>query len=264
MLGTGSAFPRRSYNTCYVVDTGGGHILVDTGGGNGIISRLSDCHFEPSSIRHIILTHSHTDHILGAVWMVRLAVWKVVENMPSDILHIYGNRHTIDALLRICRLTFLPAYIDGIASAVCFHVISHGTVETIAGAQVRFIDCRSHGVVQHGFKATLPDGISLASLGDEALAEANIKDVSGVDYLICGAFCLYRDRDIFNPYKKHHRTVADVARMAAIARINNLILVHCEDRTPPNERQRAYAAEAGLYYSGNVIVPEDGDVIKLP
>jgi len=34
------------------------------------------------------------------------------------------------------------------------------------------------------------------------------------DYLMHEAFCLYRDKDIFRPYEKHHSTVKDACELA--------------------------------------------------
>ena len=53
----------------------------------------------------------------------------------------------------------------------------------------------------------------------------------GADWLMSEAFCLYEDRDCFQPYEKHHSTVLDAARLAQELRGKNLILYHTEDRT---------------------------------
>ena len=45
------------------------------------------------------------------------------------------------------------------------------------------------------------------------------------------AFCLYEDREQFQPYEKHHSTVLDAARLAEKLGTKNLVLYHAEDRT---------------------------------
>ena len=42
MMGTGSAFPKHSYNSCYAIKSYGGLMLVDAGGGNGIFNAIND------------------------------------------------------------------------------------------------------------------------------------------------------------------------------------------------------------------------------
>ena len=71
MIGTGSAFPKHSYNSCYVIKSHGGLMLVDAGGGNGIFNAINESGIKLSEIHHIFITHTHTDHILGAVWLIR-------------------------------------------------------------------------------------------------------------------------------------------------------------------------------------------------
>lgn len=46
--------------------------MVDAGGGNGILRILEDMDVDLCHIHSIFVTHEHTDHILGIVWMVRM------------------------------------------------------------------------------------------------------------------------------------------------------------------------------------------------
>lgn len=72
MLGTGSAGVTRCYNTCFFIRTENTVVLVDAGGGNGIISQIEKTGIKLTDIHHMFVTHAHTDHILGAVWVVRM------------------------------------------------------------------------------------------------------------------------------------------------------------------------------------------------
>lgn len=263
VLGTGSAFPTRSYNECFIVETDGGRLLVDGGGGNAIINILERMSVDIRTLHNLFVTHSHTDHILGAVWFIRRVVQFAIEGKYPGHLNVYGNSDVIEALRQICRLTFLKAYYEKMESVVDFRIVAPGDSADIAGCAVSFIDCRSANVDQTGFRMTLPDGRALFCLGDEALTAENAPEVAGADYLVCGAFCRYADRDVFRPYEKHHLTVKDVAATAQNFRIKNLILMHCEDRTPAASRQELYAEEAAEYYKGKIIVPEDGTMISL-
>ena len=76
------------------------------------------------------------------------------------------------------------------------------------------------------------------------------------------AFCLYRDRDIFKPYEKHHSTAIEAARTAASLGIKNLILYHTEDKTIA-ERKIKYTEEAKLEFKNPVYVPDDLESIIL-
>ena len=73
VFGTGNATVTRYYNTCFAIKNPENHyFMVDTGGGNGILRILEDMQVSIPDIHHIFITHEHTDHLLGIVWMIRV------------------------------------------------------------------------------------------------------------------------------------------------------------------------------------------------
>ncbi len=75
MLGTGNAHCTRCYNTCFTLqDADGGILLVDAGGGNGILVQMERAGLRIEDVHDIFVTHAHTDHLLGVVWIVRMAL----------------------------------------------------------------------------------------------------------------------------------------------------------------------------------------------
>lgn len=262
MLGTGSAMPSASYNTCFVIDTPDLRLMVDAGGGNGIFKAMTNAGIDVGSIHHFFITHSHTDHILGAVWLVRRIVQFAMEGSYEGRLTVYGNRDVLDALNVICRHTYLESYYAAMLEVIEFVEVAAGSRFNFDDTELEFIDCHSLNVAQTGFRMTLSEGTTIACLGDEALTKHNMVEVTGTDVLMCGAFCRYADRDIFKPYEKHHHTVRDVAQCASEASVSTLILYHCEDRNMPS-RAELYAAEASEFFDGKVIVPYDGERIEI-
>ena len=88
MLGTGNATVTQCYNTCFALQTGTTLLLVDGGGGNGVLAQLKKAGIAIADIHHLFVTHSHTDHILGVIWLIRMvAQCKGYEGQ----LHVYGN-----------------------------------------------------------------------------------------------------------------------------------------------------------------------------
>lgn len=76
------------------------------------------------------------------------------------------------------------------------------------------------------------------------------------------AFCLYSEKEKFEPYEKHHSTVRDVCRTAEELQVKNLILMHTED-SHMQDRKRLYTEEGEGVYSGKLWVPDDGESIEL-
>ena len=255
-LGTGAAMPARSYNACFALDMPGLRLLVDAGGGNEILRYLDRADIATESIHDFFITHTHTDHILGAVWVVRKIIANAMSGSYAGQLNVYGNADVIAAVDTICRLTFLKSYYDYGRKTINYVETGEGVTD-IGGYSFDFFDVGSENVKQTGFRVG-----SLAFLGDEGLTERNLDKVSGSAWLICGAFCRYADREIFKPYEKHHNTVLDIARLATDGNIGNLILFHSEDRDIDN-RQKLYAAEGAGMFGGRIIVPRDLETINI-
>ena len=76
------------------------------------------------------------------------------------------------------------------------------------------------------------------------------------------AFCLYSQRERFKPYEKHHSTVMDAAKLAQQLKVPHLVLWHTEDANV-EERKALYMEEAQPYYTGDLHIPDDLEVIPL-
>ena len=72
VFGTGNATVTNLYNTCFALRDGDEYFMVDAGGGNGILKILDNMQVPLERIHHIFVTHAHTDHVLGIVWMIRM------------------------------------------------------------------------------------------------------------------------------------------------------------------------------------------------
>ena len=84
----------------------------------------------------------------------------------------------------------------------------------------------------------------------------------GCEWLLHEAFCLYSERDLFNPYEKHHSTVKDACELAQKLHVPNLVLYHTEDKNIQN-RKELYSAEGESYFSGNLYIPNDLESIEI-
>ena len=74
MLGTGHATVTKCYNTCFIVKSAEDMLLVDAGGGNGILRQLEAASIDIADIHNLFVTHAHTDHILGVIWVIRMVM----------------------------------------------------------------------------------------------------------------------------------------------------------------------------------------------
>ena len=262
VLGTGNASVIKCYNTCFVLCAENKRLLVDGGGGNTLLLQLNKADIKYNDIHDIFLTHAHTDHILGVVWIVRMIAQQMRLGKYEGILNVYGNDKAINTLSMICKNTLPLGIVKQIEKQVVMNVLNDGDKFSVGKMHFTAFDIHSTKEKQFGFHASLPNGLTLACLGDEPYNDANHKWVANVDWLLCEAFCLKRDAAVFHPYEKHHSTAFDAAQKAQSLGVKNLLLYHTEDKTLSN-RKKLYTSEAKEVFSGNVLVPNDLEQIQL-
>lgn len=262
MLGTGNAAVTRCYNTCFALRCDDEVFLVDGGGGNGILKQLAAAGIELSRIHNIFVTHTHTDHILGVVWVVRMIAQSMNSGKYSGVLKVFGHAEAMRVLELICRSTLPGKVCAHFGVDIHFCSLEDGDSFVPASLPGQAFDIGSTKAQQFGFTLRLPDGKRLTCLGDEPYNERAAQYATEADWLLCEAFCLYADKERFKPYEKHHSTAADAGRLAAGLRVNNLLLYHTEDATLAT-RRAAYTAEAAEFFTGTIHVPDDLERITL-
>lgn len=263
VLGTGNATVTRCYNTCFAFKNDNHQFfMVDTGGGNGILRILEDMRMDLDRIHHIFLTHEHTDHLLGIVWLVRVIATRMTNGQYEGGLTIYCHEDLVETITTICRLTVQGKFFKMIGERIHLVPVHDGETLPILDYPVTFFDIHSTKAKQYGFTTILSDGQRFTCCGDEPFNERCMDYVKGSDWLTHEAFCLYSQRERFKPYEKHHSTVKDACELAQALGIKNLILWHTEDKNIA-QRQELYLQEGQPYFSGRLFVPEDQSVIEL-
>lgn len=265
MLGTGNATVSQIYNTCFVLQTPSTLMLVDAGGGNGILAQLKKVNVQISDIHHLFVTHAHTDHVLGVIWVIRMvAQCKGYEGL----LHVYGNDKVMKVIKAIIDMILAKKQLAKVAERVVFHQLEDGDCFEVGDMKLECFDIQSTKEKQFGFRAELPSSdesgkpLVLACLGDEPYNELNRRYIVGADWMMCEAFCLYADRDMFKPYEKCHSTALDAGKLAEELGVKNLILYHTEEKTLANRKEN-YTREAAENFKGRIFVPDDLEVIEL-
>jgi len=262
MLGTGNAMVTKCYNTCFAIEDNKEYFLVDTGGGNGILAQLEKAEIKMNQIHHIFVSHEHTDHVLGIVWIIRAAATAMKKGEFEGDLHIYCHEQLKETILTIAKLTVLKKFFVMIGERIFIHSVCDKEKVRILDYEITFFDICSDKAKQFGFTTTLLNGKKFTFIGDEYYRECEYEYALQADWLLHEAFCLYRDKDIFKPYEKFHATVKDACENGEKLGVKNLILYHTEDKNISN-RKELYLEEGKPYFSGTLYVPDDLDAIVL-
>lgn len=226
MLGTGNGGTLNLYNTCFVIQNNNGDFLVDTGGSIEIIKRLKQVNIELKDIKNIFISYSHTDHILGLIWMFK----------------------------KLGRASINGEIVD-------FHILKNDEKIEINGVEYTFFDIQARGTKQFGFECNL-NRKRLVFLGDETLNPNLYERVKNSDYVMHEAFCLDLEENIFHAYEKNHSTAKSASKVMNDLEVKNLILYHTEE-SHGNERKSLYIKEGKENFIGNIYVPDELEIIEL-
>lgn len=264
VLGTGWAMSEKLFNTSFILENEKKEkLLVDTGGGNGILSRLEDANVDLGEIHHLFITHKHTDHILGILWIIRKLEFNYIRRGKYEgKLTIYCHSELEEIIRGLCKLTLKQRFIDLLDDVIVFRNVKDKEIVNVNGYDLKIIDIHGKTTLQYGFKTTLNNGKSFIFLGDETLKEEVYDEVRDVDYMCHDADCIGDDEEKYTPEKFSHTTSKKATQFAEMLNVKNLILWHTKDFDLKN-RQKKFTDDAKKYFKGNVIVPNDLDIIEL-
>ena len=262
ILGTGHAGVTECYNTCFVLSEKERHFLVDGGGGNGLLRQLKHAGIRPKEITDIFVTHRHTDHITGILWMLREFSHAGPPGSPKRAVNIYAHDEVITILKTMAELLFPGHDGAGLRENVHFIEVSDGESKTILDRSVTFFDIQSEKAKQFGFCMELGDGKKLTCCGDEPCREHACPYAEHSTWLLHEAFCLEADAEKYHPHRIKHSTVKDACELAEKLGVENLLLYHTEDQNLA-DRKRLYTEEGRRYFSGRLFVPDDLEVLDV-
>lgn len=263
ILGTGTALVTKYINSSLILENEQGLFLIDGTGGSEILKIFEKSSFDWVNLKAAYISHEHTDHILGMVWVVRMIAFMMNLGQYENEFTVYGNEVALGKLLNICKMVLQKSEVARLEKQIRFQTIQNRQEISLMGYLFTFYDILSTKATQFGFHLVYDGDKRLMFMGDEPYRGDADDLIRDSDWLISEAYCLYQDRERLTPYKYHHGTVREAAEIAEKFRVKNLILWHTEDFTDPSMRKHAYSSEARKYFLGNVFVPDDGEVITI-
>ena len=260
VLGTGHATVIYNYNTCFCLENNGKHLLVDGGGGKQVLTQLAKLNLDVNKIDYAFISHNHTDHLLGMVWIVRTAAQSYLRGYRTTPLTIYGSKECLDALTTFAKITLGKHWEVAIQNnIILLETISNRDTRNIIDLEFEFFDTKAEDMPQMAF--CIPS-IKFAFCGDVPLDAGYYNKFNGYNYICIEAFCTENKREQNAlPLKKHY-TALQAAKVAKSLNCKNTILWHGEDNVD-GRRKEVYIKEAQQVFDGNILVPEDLDIIEL-
>ncbi len=262
-LGTGAAMATECYNACFLLRTPDEeYFLTDAGGGNGILRQMKRAGVPFEHLRALFVTHGHSDHILGAIWVIRRIASLMNKDIYAGEFHIYGHDVACEIIEMAAQMLLSRAELAQYGKRILLHEIHDGEQVNFLNMKLTAFDIHSKKAKQFGYRLRFANRRSLVCLGDEPYNERCRALAEKADWLISEAFCLDADAERFRPKEKNHGTVREAAVNAEKLSAKHLVLYHTEDTDLAHRKER-YTSEAADYYHGEIFVPDDLDVIDI-
>ena len=153
-----------SSGNCTYVGTADGGLLIDVGvSARRIITALREREIDPASIRAVLLTHEHNDHVAGLRVLCKQFHWPVV-----------ASQGTLDALVSA----------EQVSADQRLYMLPLDRKLTIAGMQITPFSAPHDSRECYGYRLDTEDGRSLAMTTDLGYMPQKIMDIiSGCQFL---------------------------------------------------------------------------------
>ena len=143
VLGTGNAGATRCYNTCFILHDGKEPLLVDAGGGNAIITQLERAGIRPADIHHAFLTHCHTDHLFGMIWMIRSVAQNIRGGSYEGTFTLYCHDELAGVVHSVADMTLPASMTQYIGDRIHIVPVEDGEERPFGSYQATFFDIGS-------------------------------------------------------------------------------------------------------------------------
>lgn len=246
VIGAGTGVPVKGYSPAGIfIRLGEFSALLDIG--PGTLSRLPLYAIDAFELENIFITHLHPDHVLDLAMFIQMSNYSMDRRreIPIDIYGCEGFSEFFDELMKLFPDIEKPTFDVRIHEMVSGDLEKDGVIisSVLSGHTQNSIAFRL------GFKSG-----SLVYTGDCVKTEELMEFCKGATILI--SECSYPD----NWQTNDHMNAHSLGVLASSANVKQLMVVH---QYPPAIRVDL-ASQIGQFYSGPILIAEDGTRVTIP
>ncbi len=245
-LGTGEAFDRERYNTSILVEDDV-RIAIDCGY-SSVLPLLRACR-RPDLV---FLTHFHPDHCAGIPRLImqgRYEKWR-------EPLRIIGGHGTVEKVTKLFEVLYHKTFFDDLPYTLIVTEVEAGDVLPFGGLSIRVIRGK-HMQESLAVRVSGKNG-SVTYSGDTLPSDDVALLAEGCDLLVHDSYYGVMPPGLGSRNHSSWAEAVDVARKAGVKR---LAMLHV--KAAEREDIRKALPILNENFSGEIFVPEDGDVVEL-
>lgn len=231
-------------------------------GGSGVIKQIRDIGVDIKNIHDCFISHKHIDHLLGIFYVLRVITSMMGAGVYEGNFNIYCDKEITELIKDFFVKTSYPELIREFEKRVIFHNLENHEILKIIDYNIEVLDMYSYECNQFGFQTKLNNNKILTFMGDVPCSEKLFDKIRNTDWVLHEVFCMESEEKIFKAREKNHSTLKDVTEKMEILNIKNLVVWHTKDNNI-EKRKELYTKEAKEYFTGNIYVPDDLEIINL-
>ena len=235
LLGTGDSFCSDGRGSTSVLIDGSTRILLDCP--PQIVYALRQNGYSPNDVNHVLISHTHGDHVVGLVFLAECLLYK-----DEGVLEIYGPKSLKRLVYSLYHMLFPRADLRQVLDFL----------PDLSGLPFTCTKARgAHKPPDTIYRIEL-DGTTVVYTGDTTQIDLS-KIAKNADYLIHEA----AETDAAVAKHLRHSTPVQAARAAKRAGARNLVIVHSPRLTSKQKRHVTRIFPRTIFSA-------DGQIIDIP
>ena len=237
----------------FIVDISKGtHVLIDCG--TNLVGSMMRCNIDPMDITHIIVTHSHGDHISGlpTYLFYRFLIAPGILGKEAQKLEIIGSKATIQSVKEYIKVAY-GAMVDN--PLIKFVEVNISDMYKIDSAEFHFFATK-HQPETVGFCTNINEKKVVYS-ADTGISEEIVSYAKDADILIHDVVGTSK----YSMLSGSHTLCNEISPLLNKYHVKNFYPVH--RLSVYKDDVDEYISELKTEYDGNLVVPNDGDIISL-
>ncbi len=251
-LGTGDSLnPERAQTSVAVPLAGGETMLIDASSGTVLLARLEAAGIPLESVRHVLISHRHFDHVGGLPPLLT-----ALAAVPQASLTVHAAPETLRASRGYLDLT-IPGAQEWLGKRLGWHELVPGKPAEFGEIEITpFL--MNHGLECVGFRVGWADSLAVVAVDTRPCPEV-VENARGADLLLHDTYGPHSVAD--RAHAMGHSTATDAAEVARAAGVQRLVLSHL--RASRFVDPEALVAEAESAFGGPVRAVEDLDTVHF-
>ncbi len=251
-LGTGDPLNgERAQSSLALPLAGDETMLIDASSGTVLLGCLEAAGIPPESVRHLLLSHRHFDHVGGVAPLIAS-----LAALPEASLLVHAAPDTLRAVRDLLGLT-LPGSEGWLGKRLGWRELVPGKPTEVGGAEVTPFSL-DHGLECVGFRVAQAGAVAVFTSDTRPTREV-VENARGADLLVHDAYGPHNAAE--QAHAMGHSTATEAGEAARAAGVRRLVLNHLRSSrfVDPEE----LAAEAEAAFGGPVRAAEDLDTVEF-